>query len=629
MKRNRYGINLDEGIPLCTENDFVKLHVPCFSEVSLKIAQWILESSKPLLLGGQIGSGKTTLINKVIRETHLKPDIIIYFDKEVLNLDSGDFWGITLAAFIKAALERRIDLSFCKLPNELGQYAESDWSALYNGLEPVGFSMDAYATRMSLRRKIAENAGYIREVVKELGTRMNIIQQRKLFIVAAGLDKFDTASAAFLSLQDIIETLSGFKTLYEVNAVHFFQRPGGVFYGMDRLFIPVASHEDIIILLSKRMGEYHILVKEEIKIIAHWSGGNPRQALRLLSHFQNAKRIDKLTRNDCLLRAINETAGDFFAYAPMPSQNLIQSVNRSGKLKTSLVTLPGDKETARLALYGNWIFIKESSDPLSWEAFVNPLIKAAFKNVLTTQDPEIILLSKFAETYGISSYGIGVNREDEKTGDLKNADRLLWDILSSGVEHPLQTNLSEVFDILSAALLSKNRADRAIIAYENPDIAKAARAYLFAKANSYEYQQYNHYTLEGGPGKNPLEILEKYLQDDVDIISLEITGDWLEQQLTSLDKQRDRLLNKEMIWWIPKNNLKIYLSYWTQLRQLFEVFILEDELLGSLSQDDIKEDIAFFESLVENEKSAEAHVVNNLKVVLEYLDNVRKADNHG
>lgn len=68
MKRNHFGINLDEGIPLSTEMDFQKLYVPCFEDMADKVNSWIKDDlgKNPLMLGGQIGSGKSTLIAKTL-----------------------------------------------------------------------------------------------------------------------------------------------------------------------------------------------------------------------------------------------------------------------------------------------------------------------------------------------------------------------------------------------------------------------------------------------------------------------------------------------------------------------------------------------------------------------------------
>ena len=172
---------------------------------------------------------------------------------------------------------------------------------------------------------------------------------------------------------------------------------------------------------------------------------------------------------------------------------------------------------------------------------------------------------------------------------------------------------------MSGALLSKDRPDRTIVAFRDPPVLDAARAYLFAKANSYEYQRCSHITIKGEKGIQPLQKLEKFLSEDTGIFSIEFSGKWEKEHLETLDRQRDRFIDMQMIWWIPFRDLKDYLPHWIQLRQLFEIFVLEDELLGSISIEEVEADLSFFNDLVENETGSEASVVHNLKIVLEYL----------
>ncbi|PIP38984.1 MAG: hypothetical protein COX19_09610, partial [Desulfobacterales bacterium CG23_combo_of_CG06-09_8_20_14_all_51_8] len=606
MKRNRFGINIDEGIPLVSEPDFELLYVPCFGETAERLNSWLVEGDKPLLLGGQIGSGKSTLINKAIQEAGRLPDVTLHFDQEVLNLDAGDFWSIALAGLLETAFAKGIDLNFCKLPEELGQYQADDWPALLEGLRPRTFSMASFNAKMTLRKKVAKNATYIAKIIVEIGRLLEASVKRPLFIFATGLDKFDPLSPTFFAMQDIVVALAEFKTLYEVNAAHLFQKPGSPLYPLDRLFISVLKSDEVIEMLAKRMGVYAQPVRQELEILANWSGGNPRQALRLLSHFETARKTRKRNTGESLAVAIRETTGDFFAYSPKPSDELIKTIRRSGTIGAAMFTLPGDKDTALRALYGNWIFIREKSSDASWAATVNPLVKMVFNGATPLEDQEVKLLRDYAMIAGISPSGLGPCRIDEKERKKKEAeeppwkfkeksgDQLLWEFIASGVEQPIQTNLSETLDVLADALLSKDRADRAILAYKDDNLTEAARAYLFAKANSYEYQRCKHIVITGGPGMQPMTEIEAFLSEDTDIFSVEFAGKWENSQLEALDKQRDRFINHQMLWWIPFNDLKDYLPHWTQLRQLFELFVLEDELLGSISEEEVRADLAFF-----------------------------------
>jgi hypothetical protein len=275
--------------------------------------------------------------------------------------------------------------------------------------------------------------------------------------------------------------------------------------------------------------------------------------------------------------------------------------------------------TALQSLYENWIFITQGSINGSWPAIVNPLVKPFFENEKSIMvEPEQKLLSQYAEINEMSSTGLGFNMLEDDSSK-KSADKILQEFLSMGIEKPLTLKLTEILDVISAALFSINRKDRIIIGFKDKNILNAARAYLFAKANSYKYQRFEHRNLWGGEDKEPIRILEEIMALDTDIISFEFSGKWTEKQLDILDKYRDRFINYQMLWWIPLEDLKDYLSHWVQLRELFEFFILEDELLGSLSIEDIEADLAFYEDLVVSEKSSEFSMVNNLRIVLEYL----------
>ena len=73
LKINRFGINLDEGLAL-TEETLDKFYVYCFKDEPQKIIAWLKNNTieTPLLFGGQIGSGKSTLITKIFSDKSLK-----------------------------------------------------------------------------------------------------------------------------------------------------------------------------------------------------------------------------------------------------------------------------------------------------------------------------------------------------------------------------------------------------------------------------------------------------------------------------------------------------------------------------------------------------------------------------
>lgn len=647
MKRNKYGMNFDEGVPLNAEKevDFACLYVDCFEDTVIHLYSWLNEGDAPLILGGQIGSGKSTLINYALKQCNKPPDIILHFDQDALSLGAGDFLAIALNGFIKFALEQQIELSDYKLPEELGKFEPDNWKALSNSLQSINFSYITYEKVNDVRKTIAEKSEYVRQFIIKIGHVIQTKIGRKLFIFASGIDKYNISSTSYFSLQEVISVLIDFKTLFEVNAIHFFSR----FHSLNRLLIPVAETQKLIEILCRRMGIYAQSITKEIEIIAHLSGGNPRQAIRLLVHFWSAKfNLKPINRNriahnvfgfsdedqnpswDCISYAIVETTGDFFSCSSKPDEELMKSILKTGKIKTAYFSAPRDSVTAILALYGNWIFLKELSDDVDWNVIINPLVKNVFSSISAQQtDIELKMLSDYHSSIGISSNGLDFNIIDEKTGRKKPSDQILQELLSTGYEHPLALNILEILNIISNALLSKDRADRVIIAYKNYDLLDPARAYLFAKANSYEYQRYCHSTIEGGIGQDPIYQLNDFLVQNYEIYSIEFKGKWNITQLEVFDKQRDRFLDKQMILWIHWDDLKTYLIYWTQLRQLFEIFILEDELLNSLSKEEIESDLLLFKDLEANLKESSNEVITNLKKVLEYLKKVKAGAEHG
>ncbi|MDM8515596.1 hypothetical protein QUF76_05300 [Desulfobacterales bacterium HSG16] len=636
MKLNRFGINLDEGIPL-NENSLEKLYVNCFDDTVSQITDWIKdnETKKQLLFGGQIGAGKSTLMAKIfsdnsLKPNSLKPDITLKFDREGLNLDEGDFLSIILVEFVKRAIGHELNLSFSKLPSEVFGLADEDWQGILNVLCSNIFSLKALENKISARKLITKHADYIIEVISKIGKILESHKKSPLFIFASGLDKYDPQKHTFkLSLGNSIRILSKYKTLYEVNAVHLFlpDNTSPFFSGSRKIFIQTMSSRDMMEVLEKRMGIYAEPIKEELELIAEWSGGNPRQAIRLLVHYQAARKNKKLDKAGRLAIAIKRSTDDFFAFARKPSTDLIKTVSKDHNIQTSLFYLAGDKETALGSLYGNWIFITRDSADSSWPVIINPLSKPFFESdKILSEEPEQKLLLKYAEANEMSPTGLSFDMLVNDTPG-KSADELLQDFFSMGFEEPLPLNITEVFEVISAALLSKDRKDRILIGYKDKNILDAARAYLFAKANSYEYQRFEHLVLQGGKDKEPIIKLEEALNLDTDIISLDFTGQFNENQQEALDKYRDNLIDYQMLWWISLEDLREYLPNWVQLRELFEVFILEDELLVSLSIEDIESDLAFFEDLVESEESAEYSMVTNLKIVLEYLKQNRGNDN--
>jgi hypothetical protein len=191
------------------------------------------------------------------------------------------------------------------------------------------------------------------------------------------------------------------------------------------------------------------------------------------------------------------------------------------------------------------------------------------------------------------------------------------------LETPIELNVTQILDSISSALLSTQRADRIVVAFKNKVIADAVRAYLVAKSNTYEYQIWNHYLLEDDGKTSPLlKMIQSFSDQPVDVYSYEFSGNFSQNSLDELNIRRDSFIDKQLIWWIPKEKLRAYLGRWTQLRQLFQVYVLEEDLAKALNIDEIKSDLDFMSELAETEGTASFSYVENLKIVLNYLKEV-------
>ena len=96
------------------------------------------------------------------------------------------------------------------------------------------------------------------------------------------------------------------------------------------------------------------------------------------------------------------------------------------------------------------------------------------------------------------------------------------------------------------------------------------------------------------------------------------------EQIVLFEKKRDHFLNFKMIWWIDDALLRTYLPSWTQLRQFFYIFRLEQDILGNISATEIKQDLEILKQ-IRTEAGAEEHM-KKLKTVLKYLG---KRKQHG
>ncbi len=615
MERNTFGINVDEGIALSSEQEFQLLYIEPDFEAKHTLQNWLSNSDKPALLGGQIGCGKTTLIDYSLYQSQIKPDLTFYFDKESLNLSPIDSWSIIFSELFRYLAKHQL-IHIAEIPADikviLGNTPE-EWLDSISKIRLEMFSSQSLAKNTAFNRQLEVILAFLPKLFAKIIHHIEVSKGSNIFIFASGVDKFKPDTAAYFSLSEALQSLSNYKTLFEVNAVHLFWNDPWM-QNTQRIFIPASKKTWIEKVLTRRLGTYADSYKQEIPLLATFSGGIPRQAIRLLDYFLAEKKQTQSNAKAFLL-AIEKVNCDFFAFSQRPENILLQSVQKNSLLETSYIALPGDNETARIAIFGNWIILHMPQNESKWNASLNPIIKDSLTQ-LAPESPETLFLQQYAEQRNISQAGLDI---DVSRPNWKNE-------LMAHIESPIELNITEILDIISSALLSKQRADRVIIAYENKHVADIVRSYLEAKSNSYEYQIWLHSTINHKDNSSLLQqIIEQISKQNIDIFSFAFSGDFPAGQLQELNLRRDYFADKQMIWWIQKDQLTNYLSKWTQLRQLFQVFILEEDLQRSLAIEEIESDLDFMRELAEEENTAEYSYVKNLEPVLEYL----KVTKHG
>lgn len=609
---NKFGINVDEGIALSTPAAFDNLYIETDADVNNRFLNWLNNNDKPVLLGGQIGCGKTTFINSSFYKNNITPDLLFHFDTASLNSSLIDSWAIVFAELFRyISIHQLITLE--AIPSEiktvLGKNSD-EWLASISKIRMENFSADSIETNRAFNAQLKKIQSFLPKLFDSLILRLEENKQAPLFIFASGVDKFEPGSAAWFSLSEILQSLCQYKTLYEMNAVHLFLRERWM-QNVEKIFIPACQCDWIVKMLEKRLGAYVSGYKQNIARIASVSGGIPRQALRLLDALLAEKRSKK-TDPEAFAQAIKNINRDFFAFAIRPDALLLQTVAKDNFIETSLISLPGDKETAQNAVFGNWIILYSPENESQWKASINPIISNN-STIFLLDEPEVHLHKEFARQLGTSATGL-----DGNVG-IPGWQNTLIDNIETGIA----LNITDILELISSALLSKQRADRVIIAYEDNEIAAVVRAYFMAKSNAYEEQLWQHTALPYRHDSSILlQILKLCNQQNIDIFSFEFNDNFPDEQLVELNLKRDTFLNKQMIWWIPKAKLNDYLSRWIQLRQLFQVYILEEELQRSLSIKDIEADIEFMNELAEEGTHLYSYV-ENLQIVLEYLRAVK------
>jgi len=617
VKRREYGINLDDGVALSTEEEFRLLYVPSNPDETAYLKEWFADDTEePLLLGGQIGSGKTTLLKEIYRSFVDDQIITVRFDTDPIEPSEGGYSMLMFGRILQICLKARVEVDDSGIVlSDFPSLDADSWQAFADKITSRPLNLQEAGRMRDACAVMSENAGLVRKACGRLLEHLRSMISREPTIIAEGIDKFNPGTAEYFSIQDTLTFLAQRKTVFEVNAVHLFQEQD-FRLGIRKLFIGGMSNETLSQMFRKRLGSYAPVYQDAFSLIIKFSGGNARQALRLLNAYYFRCTQQKNDTTAAIAMACHQVSKDILSYGRFPT-DAFTVVKRDRYIEGSLLTDPKTAVGVNDAVYHNWLFVQSEPDsvtPTRWPAIINPLIDAAITwEVDASRASEEEAVLKWAQTHDMSP--LGLNLPVDNHGDPA------WDKFWEEIELSSESetlNILGLLEEIGAGLFGVERQDRIIIAYQDRQNLETVRDFLVGEANTYENFPCEEIILEGGEGLEPvIELLMRLADQDPNrIYSVDLTGKWTDAQIRDLDHRRDILDNLQMLWWIQQDELKRYLRFWPQLRQFFRIYRLEDELWRGITIEEIQADIDFIKEMSDE---SDPEGVRRLSAVLTYL----------
>jgi hypothetical protein len=633
MIRNENGINFDVGYPL-SDDDFHLLYVDINKDQHQRFLDWIKDvKAAPLIICGQIGTGKTTFIEKGFFETDNQKspfDIKISFDTDTLFHFEGEYWGLFLGKIIDLAGRLKVDISSFRLAKDILGSGCSD-NDLKEQLLRESISISEIKKQKEVFVKVGNLVTELHPVIKKIISRIEDKNGRELFIYAEGIDKFKYNETAYHFVQGILDFMADYKTLYEVNFVHLYF--GNRWRRSDFIILHNAGKQEVEAVLQKRLGDrYKDFYSGIIPAIAGMSGGNLRQGLKILTEYYYAVEVLKKTADQAFSYACSLTRNNslYITREKFPS-DIIKVVYQDGYLLTEMLTEWERRDDIHDALYNNWIMITgESKDKKQWESMINPLIIPA-SDIITDlpESPEVVLLKQWAKEHETSPFGLEIDKsisEEQIEGakaeiEPENKDTVastltktrIFDIIDSESCGLNPFNIIDLFERLAVYFLEEKRKDKIIIAYDDLEIAKIANDFIVGKAATYKPVACKNIFLKNPTAENIFTEIRNN-EDKYTALSIFFENALSDKDVLTLNKLRDSFIQNRMIWWIKFDHLRSYLEKWTQLQQFFLIYRLDENLLAWITKEEVLED------LEELEESKSDEMKNRLKKVLHYLE---------
>jgi hypothetical protein len=620
MKRRPHGVNLDDGVELSSVEDFDRLYVAARPEEVRRLREWMAApKADALILAGQIGSGKTTLLNDVLRHASGPGVVRVEFDQVPLEETQGAFHAVLFGSLLKEALALGCSCDGLGIAlSDFGPSRRGGWGALHDLLLIAPPSVAKAHRVRTAYALFNENPQQGQRACAELIQRIKAKIGGMPSIIAEGVDKFAISSNGYISLVEILNFLSDYKTLYEANAIHLFDA-GRDWVASRKLFIGPFRDETIVSMYERRLGNYADLYRDDFPLLVQYTGGNARQALRLLNEYYLRRTQRGDSQDAALAIAAHQVTKDLlqFGFQRFPA-DLLAIFKRDGYITGQLLSEDLEhRQEARDIVYRNWALLRSDPAPGSshWPIIINPLVSdAVVWEKALPQSPELAAVRRWAKDHHISPMGLSMP-EDEK--GQPRAWNVVWEQLSSSESSEDKLNIIQLLAEVASSLFSVNRQDRIMISYRQPQNLNIAIDYLIGKASTYGPFLCREIHLVGGKTADPvaslMSLTEKKNEATIYVVYME--GDWTTSQLDTLDRLRDRFEDLEMLWFAEHRSLLRYLRHWPQFRQLLRFYVLEDDFLSPLSRPEIEADLAVIRDIGGTNKEG----IRRLNRLLHYL----------
>ena len=581
MAISKRGMTIDLGYPL-SQADMEDLFTDLFPELKDRCVEWLkdVNSVRPMMLAGQIGTGKTTLINQVFLESGIEPDLRLSFDKDDFDVSIGGFLGYVFFQMLKALRNLKVDV------RKWGDDLSKATSISLDEIIAVFFFQEVGAHASIMRKTVLNLLEEQEDDYKvQLAEMLKILYEtlgRPPLIFCEGVDKYPFSGVKIRLLSPTLSVLSKSpgKLMYELNLVYTINLDFE-WQRQDSLIAILTSSDETKIreLLQRRTGIYSNYRESIFPILAKLSGGNPRQAVRLQAEFEYAYEKLKKPKDEAISYACDRVRNDF-----LRSGKVAFSLEHLKTVKKDGFFVPSDEPP----LYWNWILATAEPSIGKIPVKINPLLLPALESFegLILEDPEVEKLKLWAQEYDTSPFGLTIPEDMKIEGfiDEMNKSELMEPALS----------LEKIFNELASFFLSQRFNSLYLILYQDLEVARLASDYICGKAIVLAEKWF----VDGIIDKNVesfnqfFKFLEKH-----DGLSLFYDESLEPKDVEWCETKRDQLIEKRIIFWAKKDKGLSYLNVWPHLRQFIRVFELEKEIWRDISPEDIQDDLKLLEEV--------------------------------